>query len=101
MDGCPDVRDGGRGSNADDFLQGHRDVADWPLPPIAAWCGAFGTMTQDLVRLSEASLGTAATGVLRPDYDRARVTAGIVHLGIGAFHRAHQAVYTDAVLAAG
>jgi fructuronate reductase len=58
-------------------------------------------MTQELVRLSEASLGTAATGVLRPDYDRARVTAGIVHLGIGAFHRAHQAVYTDAVLAAG
>jgi fructuronate reductase len=39
--------------------------------------------------------------VLRPRYDRARVTAGIVHLGIGAFHRAHQAVYTDAVLAAG
>ncbi|MGN6537271.1 MAG: mannitol dehydrogenase family protein, partial [Mesorhizobium sp.] len=26
---------------------------------------------------------------------------GIVHIGIGAFHRAHQAVYTDAVLAGG
>ena len=26
---------------------------------------------------------------------------GIVHLGIGAFHRAHQAVYIDDVLAAG
>ena len=27
------------------------------------------------------------------------VTTGIVHLGVGAFHRAHQAVYTDDVLA--
>lgn len=31
-------------------------------------------------------------------YDRAAVTAGIVHLGIGAFHRAHMAVYVDALL---
>jgi fructuronate reductase len=34
-------------------------------------------------------------------YDRAAVTAGIVHLGAGAFHRAHQAVFTDDCLAAG
>lgn len=38
--------------------------------------------------------------VLRPAYDRAALTPGIVHIGIGAFHRAHQAVYTDAALAA-
>jgi fructuronate reductase len=31
-------------------------------------------------------------------YDRARVTPGIVHLGIGAFHRAHIAEYIDNVL---
>lgn len=31
-------------------------------------------------------------------YDREPVAIGIVHLGIGAFHRAHQAVYTDRVL---
>ena len=35
----------------------------------------------------------------RPAYDPARVRIGIVHLGLGAFHRAHQAVYTDDVLA--
>ena len=58
-------------------------------------------MTRDLVQLSEASLAAAAPGVLRPGYDRSRVAPGIVHLGVGAFHRAHQAVYTDAVLAAG
>ena len=28
-------------------------------------------------------------------YDRAAVTVGIVHVGYGAFHRAHQAVYLD------
>ncbi|HEX8445994.1 MAG TPA: mannitol dehydrogenase family protein [Sphingomonas sp.] len=39
--------------------------------------------------------------VARPGYVRAGQRSGIVHLGIGAFHRAHQAVYTDAALAAG
>lgn len=34
-------------------------------------------------------------------YDRAQVATGIVHLGAGAFFRAHAAAYTDAVLAAG
>jgi fructuronate reductase len=37
---------------------------------------------------------------VRPAYDPARHGHGIVHLGIGAFHRAHQACYTDAALAA-
>ena len=37
----------------------------------------------------------------QPGYDRSQVRIGIVHLGIGAFHRAHQAVYTDSVLASG
>ena len=34
-----------------------------------------------------------------PCYDRGNIKTGIVHLGVGAFHRAHQAVYTDGVLA--
>jgi fructuronate reductase len=32
-------------------------------------------------------------------YDRSKVTPGIVHLGIGAFHRAHMAAYIDDILA--
>lgn len=36
-----------------------------------------------------------------PRYDRTAIRPGIVHLGAGAFHRAHQAVYTEAVLASG
>lgn len=35
-----------------------------------------------------------------PGYDRDALGPGILHLGLGAFHRAHQAVYTDDALAA-
>jgi fructuronate reductase len=44
-------------------------------------------------RLSATYLETA----LR--YDRSRVMPGIVHLGLGAFHRAHMAAYIDDILA--
>jgi fructuronate reductase len=50
------------------------------------------------MRLSAATLGSAKAGAQVPVYDRSRVTRGIVHLGIGAFHRAHQAVVIDDVL---
>jgi fructuronate reductase len=49
-------------------------------------------------RLSAAS--PLPPSVVRPNYDRALLKPGIVHLGFGAFHRAHQAVYTDAALEA-
>ncbi|WP_414473586.1 mannitol dehydrogenase family protein [Microvirga sp. M2] len=50
-------------------------------------------------RLSDATLADLPNAVMRPRYDRRAVTTGIVHLGVGAFHRAHQAVYVDDVLA--
>lgn len=53
------------------------------------------------MRLSSATLRALAPAVVRPRYDRERQAEGIVHLGIGAFHRAHQAVYTDDAMAAG
>src|ERR671927_102282 len=34
-------------------------------------------------------------GVSAPTYDRAALRPGIVHIGVGGFHRAHQAVYLD------
>ncbi|WP_457311875.1 mannitol dehydrogenase family protein [Sphingomonas sp. UYAg733] len=40
-------------------------------------------------------------GVARPAYDRAAIRTGVVHLGLGAFHRAHQAIVFDDALAAG
>lgn len=39
--------------------------------------------------------------VERPGYDRAAQAVGMVHLGLGAFHRGHQAVYTEAAMASG
>ena len=47
------------------------------------------------MRLSSANLPGLAGSVVRPRYDRDAQSCGIVHLGLGAFHRAHQAVYTD------
>ena len=53
------------------------------------------------LRLSNANLDRLPSQIRRPGYDRSRVTPGIVHLGIGAFHRAHQAVVIDDLLARG
>ncbi|MBP8310505.1 MAG: mannitol dehydrogenase family protein, partial [Burkholderiaceae bacterium] len=50
--------------------------------------------------LSEPGLSALPDSVVQPGYDRAALVPGIVHLGVGNFHRAHQAVYTDSVLAA-
>jgi mannitol 2-dehydrogenase len=44
-----------------------------------------------------ASGGTPTTSV--PGYDRSTVTAGIAHIGVGNFHRVHQGVYLDDLLA--
>jgi fructuronate reductase len=52
-------------------------------------------------RLSLAQLPRLPPAVARPAYDVGRVGCGILHLGIGAFHRAHQAFYTDTALADG
>lgn len=53
------------------------------------------------MRLSGANLDALDGAVTRFGYDRAAQAVGIVHLGIGAFHRAHQAWYTDLAMAAG
>jgi fructuronate reductase len=52
-----------------------------------------------LKRLSFATLAELPATVARPAYDAKSVGVGIVHLGIGAFHRAQTAVYTDDALA--
>ena len=52
-------------------------------------------------RLSLETLDRLAGGVARPRYDVSSVRVGVAHLGVGAFHRAHQAFYLDDRLAAG
>ena len=51
------------------------------------------------MRLGLSTLDLLPASVARPDYDRESIESGIVHLGIGAFHRGHQAVMTDRLLA--
>lgn len=48
--------------------------------------------------LSSETLSSLDPAVAVPTYDRSRVTAGIVHFGVGGFHRAHQAMYLDRLM---
>ena len=43
----------------------------------------------------------ASSAVPGPSYDRSRVTTGVVHFGVGGFHRAHQAMYHDRLMNSG
>lgn len=54
-----------------------------------------------MTRLSQTTLDGLPAEVERPGYDRSAVKTGVVHLGIGAFHRAHQAVVFDDALRSG
>ncbi|WP_191060034.1 mannitol dehydrogenase family protein [Geminicoccus harenae] len=48
--------------------------------------------------LNNSMLERLPAGIGKPAYDRRKVTAGIAHLSVGNFHRAHQAVYLDRCL---
>lgn len=49
-------------------------------------------------RLHPSTLAALPATVARPTYDRAALQAGIVHLGVGAFQRAHLAAVNEAAL---
>lgn len=53
------------------------------------------------MKLSNATLNDLPDGVLRPLYDRSKLTPGIVHIGVGNFHRAHQAWYLHRLMQIG
>jgi len=48
--------------------------------------------------LDNAHLGQVRALVATPTYDRSKLTAGIIHFGVGGFHRGHQAMYLDALM---
>ncbi len=48
--------------------------------------------------LKAETLSSCADLVPTPAYDRASVTTGVVHFGVGGFHRAHQAMYHDRLM---
>ena len=47
----------------------------------------------DLVNLSDATLNSLPDAIRVPGYDRSALKPGIVHIGLGNFHRAHQSWY--------
>ena len=47
------------------------------------------------------NLGIISASAAVPAYDRSALTRGILHFGVGNFHRAHQAVYLDALFNTG
>jgi mannitol 2-dehydrogenase len=57
--------------------------------------------SQQTVRLSNATLNALPADVERPRYDRSALTPGIVHIGLGNFHRAHQAWYLHRLMQEG
>ncbi len=54
-----------------------------------------------MARLNNKTINFLPQNVIVPGYDRTQVTPGIVHIGVGGFHRAHEAVYTDDLLGQG
>lgn len=51
-----------------------------------------------VLALNQSSLASLPANVDVPTYDRSKVKAGIVHIGVGGFHRAHQATYINELL---
>lgn len=47
------------------------------------------------MKLSNKTLHNLPDNIVVPSYDRTKIKPRIAHLGFGAFHRAHQAVYAD------
>lgn len=60
-----------------------------------------GNNETQTIRLNEANLGALPTQILRPTYERAALCPGIVHIGLGNFHRAHQAWYLHRLMQTG
>jgi len=53
------------------------------------------------IHLNQSNLSRLPTEVARPTYDRRQLSTGIVHVGVGSFHRSHEAFYTDELLRSG
>jgi mannitol 2-dehydrogenase len=54
-----------------------------------------------MVKLSEDALSQLPEGLQGPDYRRGDLSTGIVHFGVGGFHRSHQAMYLDRLMRKG
>ena len=58
-------------------------------------------MQDTVVKLNNSALADLSDAVTVPTYDRAALTPGIVHIGLGNFHRGHQAWYLHRLMQQG
>ena len=54
--------------------------------------------TRSSIPLNQENLHRLPEGVERPSYDRSNIATPIVHIGVGGFHRSHEAYYTDELM---
>lgn len=55
----------------------------------------------EALQLNQENLQQLSEEIARPEYERSRMKAGIVHVGVGGFHRSHEACYTDGLMKTG
>lgn len=53
------------------------------------------------MKLNKQNLSNLGAGIAIPAYSLDERRQGIAHIGVGGFHRAHQAFYTDALMSLG
>ena len=63
--------------------------------------GSEAKTSEPLITLSNATLEALPNTVARPVYDRSQLKPGIVHIGLGNFHRAHQSWYLHRLMQQG
>jgi hypothetical protein len=92
----------GRGSDRYGGVSGQRRGRLHRRPMLQCrWRQLDELMPQGPVKLRQATLGDLPPDIRRPSYDRSRLTPGIVHIGVGNFHRAHQAWYLNRLMQQG
>ena len=80
----------------------HQRVLSVSAQLVLCWYNRHMTNSSHrLVPLSAATLGDLDPRVTVPTYDRSALTPGIVHIGVGGFHRSHLATYADELASTG
>src|SRR5699024_10966134 len=83
-----------RGSAIACSYEARRGWSRWKAPGASAEGVA-------MTALREQALASLEGAVATPRYDRRTLRAGIIHIGVGGFHRAHQAMYLDHLMNTG
>ncbi|CAM9198775.1 unnamed protein product [Phaeothamnion confervicola] len=101
----PLLRRGSRSSFTADEIE-HEAGEDWLKFYVNPFSGMGEAMLTEPVQLSQESLKKLPANIVKPMYERplgdpAFVENFICHLGVGGFHRSHEAVYTDDLLNSG